>query len=178
MKPHYKYAEVPQFSISTPSFSITSFFEDILTTSSGSAKWQIQCQLPPLSFKISLKDASFHISINSLGLYLSPECFLNFLSNLYIPPWLEKNFKFMVFSFLENVLNLGIFNHALLSPVKTLPRILLEIWKWLGTSGYLYLVCFVFFSNMMAYHMNLSYCMVLFLISLFCNHDNLWLKLH
>ena len=108
-----------QFSISTPSFSITSFFEFILTPSSGSTKWQIQCQLPPFSFKISLKDTSFHISINSLGFYLSPECFLNFLSNLYVPPWLGKIFKFTVFTFLENVLNIGIFNHALPSPVKT-----------------------------------------------------------
>ena len=27
--------------------------------------------LPPLSFKISLKDIPFHISLNSLGFYLS-----------------------------------------------------------------------------------------------------------
>ena len=41
-----------------------------------------QCLKPPLSFKISLKDAFFHISINSLGLYLSPEGLLSFLTNL------------------------------------------------------------------------------------------------
>ena len=38
-----------------------------------------QCCLPPLSFNISLKDTSFHIYSNSLGLYLSPECLMNFL---------------------------------------------------------------------------------------------------
>ena len=38
-----------------------------------------QCRLPPLPFNISLKDTSLHISLNSLGLYHSPECLLNFL---------------------------------------------------------------------------------------------------
>ena len=63
---------------------------------------RILCRLLPLSFKIDLKDTSFHISINSLGLYLSPKSLSNFLSNLYIPPWLGTIFKFMVFRFLEN----------------------------------------------------------------------------
>ena len=36
-----------------------------------------------LPFKISFKNTSFHIFINSLGIYFSPECLLNFLSNLY-----------------------------------------------------------------------------------------------
>ena len=63
---------------------------------------RILCRLLPLSFKIDLRDTSFHISINSLGLYLSPESLSNSLSNLYIPPWLGTIFKFMVFRFLEN----------------------------------------------------------------------------
>ena len=58
----------------------------------------------------------FHISINSLRNYLSPECLLNILRNLYIPPWLGKIFKLMLFTFLENALNLGLFTHVLLSP--------------------------------------------------------------
>ena len=37
-----------------------------------------------------------------IGLYLSPEHFLNFVSNLYILPWLEEIFKFIVFRLLEN----------------------------------------------------------------------------
>ena len=41
--------------------------------------------------------------INHLGLYLSQGLFLNFLSNLCIPTWLWKIFKFMVFRLLENV---------------------------------------------------------------------------
>ena len=77
-----------------------------------------------LSFKISLKDTSFDISKNSFGLYLSTECLLNFLSNLYIYSmyvyiyiyifhhvW-EKSFKFIVFTFLENALSLGIFTYV------------------------------------------------------------------
>ena len=55
--------------------------------------------------------------MKSLWLYLSPEWLLNFLSNLYIPPCVRKIFKFMVFTFLENGLNLGIFTYA--SPFPT-----------------------------------------------------------
>ena len=35
---------------------------------------------------------------------LSPECLLNFLSKMYIPPCLGKIFKFMEFTFLEDAL--------------------------------------------------------------------------
>ena len=69
---------------------------------------------------ISLKDISFHISLNSLGLYLSPEFLLNFFSNFYIPPCLRKIFKFMEFIFIENALIWGIFtqplSHSKLAP--------------------------------------------------------------
>ena len=50
-----------------------------------------QCRLLRCFFKISLKNTSFHILINSLVLYLSPECLLNFLWNLFVI--LEKNFQ-------------------------------------------------------------------------------------
>ena len=73
--------------------------------------------LPPLSFKISIKDKPFHIYVNTLGLHLSPECLLNFLSNLFISPCMGKIFKFMMFTLLENVLilNLSIFTRVPLS---------------------------------------------------------------
>ena len=45
---------------------------------------------------------SSSISMDSFGIYLSPEHFLNFPSNLYIPPWLGEIFKFIVFRLLEN----------------------------------------------------------------------------
>ena len=106
--PNTKWAEVPQSSISThPFFWCSLFFKNISTARLEPTNGK-QCCLRPLSFKISLKDRSFHISLNSLGLYLSSECLLN----LYIPPCLGKNFKFMVFAFLEKTLNLGIFTHA------------------------------------------------------------------
>ena len=34
--------------------------------------------------------------------FISPEPFLNFFLNLYIPPWLQKSFKFMVLRLLTN----------------------------------------------------------------------------
>ena len=71
-----------------------------------------QSWLPLLSFKISLKDTSFHICINVLGLYLSPECLLSFLSYYCIPPWVGKTIKLLEFTFLENALIRDIFTHA------------------------------------------------------------------
>ena len=49
--------------------------------------------------------------------FISPESFLNFLLNLYIPPWLQKSFKFIVLRLLEihrwvKKLNLFNFTHA------------------------------------------------------------------
>ena len=35
--------------------------------------------------------------------FISPESFLNFFLNLYIPPWLQKSFKFMVLRLLANI---------------------------------------------------------------------------
>ena len=51
------------------------------------------------------------------------ECLQNFLSNLYSPPRVRKSFKFMIFTFLRNALNLGIFTHA--SPLKNSPQVLI-----------------------------------------------------
>ena len=48
--------------------------------------------------------------------FISPESFLKFFLNLYIPPWLRKSFKFMVLRLLTNKfaqkLNLFIFTDA------------------------------------------------------------------
>ena len=72
-----------------------------------------QFWLLPLPFKTSCNDTSFHIFVTSLWLYLSPECLLNFLLNIYVPPFMEKYFKFMEFTSLETALIRGIFTHAL-----------------------------------------------------------------
>ena len=49
--------------------------------------------------------------------FISPEFFLIFFTNLYIPPWLRKSFKFIVLRLLQihllvKKLNLFIFNYA------------------------------------------------------------------
>ena len=67
---------------------------------------------------IHLKDSSSHISVIFLGLYLSPEYFLKFLSNFYIPPLLGKISKFILFRLLKDAfgsqkLILDIYCHAL-----------------------------------------------------------------
>ena len=84
---------------------------NMLQSVNGKKSW-----LPHLSFKISLKDTSFHIFINFLGFYLSPECLFSFLSNFYIPPCVGNTF--MEFAFVENALIWGIFTHA--SPLSKL----------------------------------------------------------
>ena len=56
--------------------------------------------------------------------YPSPECLLNFLSILCIAPGVGKTFKFMLFTFPENALNLDIFTHASPAHSKLSPRFL------------------------------------------------------
>ena len=67
-------------------------------------------------FTISLKDISFHISINNLMHYtclsFSLDYLFKFLSNFYIPPCVKKVFNFMEFIFVENALIQGIFTHV------------------------------------------------------------------
>ena len=121
--------------------------------------------------KISLKDTSFHISLKSLGFYLSQECLLNFLQLVYYT-MCGNVFQFTVFTFLENALNLCIFTHAPVPHSKfqaeffenvfpprrkgwrklwfALSKFNQKIWRWLGTLVYLYFVWFVIFLNVMA----------------------------
>ena len=115
-----------------------------------------QCFFLPLSFKISLKDTSFHISLNSLGFCLSR--MLVEVSNLYIPTCVGKFFQFMVLTFLENALNPCIFSYPLV---------------------YLHFVWFIIFLNVTALQFckYLSNSVVLSLLTLLCNYGNLALKL-
>ena len=66
------------------SFSVNPTFLSISRLPGCNQRNGKQSWLSPLSFKISLEDTSCPISINSLGLYLSPECLFNFLSKFYI----------------------------------------------------------------------------------------------
>ena len=86
----------------------------------------------------------------------------------------------MVLTFLENVLNLGIFTHPP-PQSKIFHKFYQKIWGWLGTLGYLYFVWFVIFSNEKALQFSkkyLSFDMALILLSLLFNDDNVILKLH
>ena len=96
-KPNRKCTENPQSSISTHPFS------DAVSKISKPTVWnqQIgkQCFLPPLSFTITLRVTSFHISLKSSGfLFLQNACLI--FSDLYIPTCMGKIFQFMVFTFL------------------------------------------------------------------------------
>ena len=69
-----------------------------------------------------------HISINPLGLYISPEYLLDFLSYHYIPSWLGKFFKFISFSLQENVFasqKIECRHFFLMLPGKTIRQILI-----------------------------------------------------
>ena len=50
---------------------------------------QVYCQIPIIIFLWTPKG------------FISPESFLNFLLNLYIPPWLQKSFKFILLRLLQ-----------------------------------------------------------------------------
>ena len=81
--PNTKCKELPQSSISTHPFSYVPSFSRISKPQGKNQQNGKQCCLPTLSSKISLKDAFFHISLNSLVLYLFPECSLNFIYLVY-----------------------------------------------------------------------------------------------
>ena len=71
MKPHYKvYREASIFYFNAPFSDVPSFSK---MSQSRSQNQQIikQCCLPPLYFKISIKDTSFHVSINFLQCFIS-----------------------------------------------------------------------------------------------------------
>ena len=79
-----------------------------LSQQNGKHSW-----LTPLPFKVSLKDTSFHISINVLRLSVSLSRMLNeFLQKTFIFHYLGGIFKFVEFTFIENALIRDIFAHA------------------------------------------------------------------
>ena len=95
-------AYFPYFKINAPSFCYFIFFEE--------------CRNPQIRINKMVNEhivdyhpnlSEFTSSIHSLFLwtpkeFISPEYFLDFFSNLYIPPCVQKSFKFIVLSLLEN----------------------------------------------------------------------------
>ena len=59
--------------------------------------------------------------------FIAPEYFLNFSSNLDIPPWLQKSFKFIVLRLLENIYESKnwFYSFLLMPPNKTLFHVLI-----------------------------------------------------
>ena len=55
-----------------------------------------------VSLLLSYYSRYYHYYYCHLVLLLSPECLLNFLPNLYVPPLSGKSFEFMVFKILGN----------------------------------------------------------------------------
>ena len=110
--PNTKCIEKPQSSVSMCTlFLVFPLFQKYLNSQVKMKKIDKECCLPPLPFKISLRNTYIHISLNLLGfISLQNACWIFF--DLYIPPCVGKLFQFMVFTFLENALNLCIFTHA------------------------------------------------------------------
>ena len=96
--------QLPIFLINTPLILKLPLFQWIFQPSGQDQEngKRTCCWLPPRYFRINLKDTSFYIAVCLLRFYLSLEFLLSFFSNLYIPPWLGKIFKFVVFRLLEN----------------------------------------------------------------------------
>ena len=95
----------PQFQNQSPHFLLSFLFGKLsqpLGQDQQNIK-QIYCQLPIIIFLWTPKG------------FISPEFFLNFLLNLYIPPWLWKSFKFIMLRLLQIhfwVKKLNLFNFA------------------------------------------------------------------
>ena len=85
------YREASVFYFTHP-FSDVSPFSKISKSTGLNQQIGKQCFLPPLSFKISLRDTSFHISLNSLGFYLSRMLVKSSLSCIFQHVW-EKFFN-------------------------------------------------------------------------------------
>lgn len=99
----YRGVSIPYFKINAAFFSCPYFFERISQLPGKDQQNGKQTFVlitnhhhVSLRFRINLKNTSTHISIDSFGLYRSMKYLLNFLSNLYIPPWSGKTFKFMM----------------------------------------------------------------------------------
>ena len=101
-----------------PLSAVLSFLKIISTLRSGLTKYkQIYCQLPIIIFLWTPEG------------FISPESFLNFLLNLYIPPWLQKSFKFIVLTYCKYICESKnwICSFLLMPPSKTLPQVFIII---------------------------------------------------
>ena len=108
-------AEKPQSSISMHPFSDVSSFSKICKSTDQNQKIGKQCFSPPLSFKIS--NASFYISLNSLGFYLS-RMVVKFSLNWIFQLVLEKIFNLWC-SHSQKIIEFMLFYSCPSPPLKT-----------------------------------------------------------
>ena len=145
----------------TPFFWCFLFFKNISSPRLEATNGK-QCCLPPLFFKISLKDTFFHISLNF---------HISFIS-LQNACWIFPNFLNLNVHIIRKCIESRHFYSSPRSLLRTPGRIFWKsvshnsrkrcrklwfalskfnqkIWRWLGSLGCLYLVWFVIFLNVM-----------------------------
>ena len=101
--PVYRATHIPYFKINPPHFLLSVFSENYLNPQVRINKMvnkHTVDYLPSPSQLISRKQPL--IFLWTPKEFISPESFLNFFLNLYIPLWLRKNFKFTVLRLLAN----------------------------------------------------------------------------
>ena len=87
--------------MNTPIFCCFNFFEECLNL-------QVRINKMVKKHNYYTSPSEFTSRIHPLvflwtpKVFISPEHFLSFFSNLYIPPWLQKSFKFMTLRLPEN----------------------------------------------------------------------------
>ena len=96
-------AYIPYFKINSPIFCCPLFFEEYLNPqvriNKMVNKHTVDYHPSPSEWTSRIHSLVFLWTPKGL---ISPEYFLNFFSKLYIPPWLDKSFKFMVLRLLAN----------------------------------------------------------------------------
>ena len=121
--------------------------------------------LPTLSLKISLRDTFFHISLISLGFYLSPECLLNFLWLVY-STMCGKNFSIYGVHIPRKCIESMHFYSCPSPPLKTPGRI---FWKsvspktkWVEET----MICFI---KIQSENMKMTWNISLYIFCMICN---------
>ena len=90
---------IPYFKINANHFLLLHLFRRMSQPSGQVGKHIVDSHISPSEFTPRIHPLIFLWSPKG---FISPEYFLDFFSNLYIPPWLRKSFKFMTLRWLEN----------------------------------------------------------------------------
>ena len=104
----------PYFKIKTPIFCCFIFFEECLNPQARINKMAIKhtVNYHPRPSEITLKIYFYLIVLWTPKRFISSEYFFIFFSNLDIPPWLQKSFKFTVLRWKIHLWVKNLFTHA------------------------------------------------------------------